>query len=150
MIRLKHPLRFTFGFVMLVFLVVAFTSFASANTIPGSAAGIIETPVDLENVLPADCQSLQLDNVISGNGVILGTIDSDLIYGGSGADTIRGFNQQDCILGGGGDDVIFGGNSEDVILGGDGDDIIDGGNGPDICYGGSGFDTFINCESAVQ
>lgn len=128
-------------------VVAAITSLAAANTVPASGAGLTATPVAVDFLIPPECRFFKLDNVISGSGVIAGTIQSDLILGGPGADTISGFNQKDCILGGGGNDTLLGGNAEDVLVGGAGDDRLNGGNGMDICYGGPGADTFSNCET---
>ena len=53
----------------------------------------------------------------------------DLLYGGSGDDTLTGGNGTDAIYGGSGTDNITGNNSPDNIYGGFGADIIDPNDG---------------------
>lgn len=65
---------------------------------------------------------------------------NDLIYGGSGADTILGQYGADTIYGGSDADAIFGGYGSDHIDGGTGGDVIFGGDGNDIAFGGEGDD----------
>ncbi len=83
--------------------------------------------------------------------------DGDLVYGGTGDDTIddvSGFNHtynatiygetgNDVIYGGDGDNLIDGGDDDDVISAEAGDDRITGGAGNDILSGGAGDDTFV-------
>ncbi|HYC66700.1 MAG TPA: calcium-binding protein [Brevundimonas sp.] len=57
---------------------------------------------------------------------------AELVFGGSGDDTLQG---------GIGDDVFYGELGQDVIFGGGGDDFIDGGRDGDVIDGGEGSDT---------
>lgn len=65
---------------------------------------------------------------------IIGTEDSDFIYGTSTYQTISA---------GGGDDYILLSSLGDVAYGGDGNDTIDAGSGQDTLLGGQGDDTYI-------
>ena len=64
----------------------------------------------------------------------------DLLYGGSGDDTLSGLNGDDGLHGGSGSDLLIGGNHEDALYGGSGDDVLHGGNHADSLYGGTGDD----------
>ena len=85
----------------------------------------------------------------TGDDVILGTNDADVINGLAGDDTICGLGGDDVINGGGGADTIYGGSGDDV-LGGQGDvdtiygqggaDRLNGGLGADVLWGGAGDD----------
>ena len=55
----------------------------------------------------------------------------DLIYAGSGNDTVKGNDGDDKIYGGSGNDTINGNNGCDTIIGGYGADKLTGGNGDD-------------------
>ena len=66
--------------------------------------------------------------------IALGTGRSDLIYAGSGNDTVKGND---------GDDKIYGGSGSDTINGNIGCDIIIGGYGADNLRGGNGNDRFV-------
>lgn len=73
--------------------------------------------------------------------------DRDLVYGGSGNDTIRTGDDADTIHGDDGDDyidagvdadLVYGGGGNDTIIGSEGADTIQGGAGDDLIYGGLG------------
>ncbi|MFE3835667.1 Hint domain-containing protein [Pseudogemmobacter sonorensis] len=73
--------------------------------------------------------------------------DRDLVYAGSGDDTIITGDDADTIYGGRGNDyidggidadLIYGGRDNDTIIGGEGADTIYGGHGDDLIYGGLG------------
>ncbi len=51
---------------------------------------------------------------------------SDVIYAGTGDDTVYGNNGNDEIYGGAGNDILYGESGSDNIYGGDGNDFIDG------------------------
>lgn len=72
--------------------------------------------------------------------------DSNLLFGGSGNDTIRGGAGNDTIYGNSGNDTIFGNGGNDTIYGGKGDDILSGGVGDNVLRGDSGNDLFIADE----
>ena len=62
---------------------------------------------------------------------------------GSGNDLVYGDENNNVIIGGTGNDEIYGRDGDDVIFGGAGDDWIVGGIGDDNLAGGAGADTFI-------
>ena len=62
---------------------------------------------------------------------------------GSGDDLVYGDENNNVIIGGTGNDEIYGGDGDDVIFGGAGDDQIVGGAGDDNLVGGTGADTFL-------
>ena len=72
----------------------------------------------------------------------------EIIWGGSGDDTLDGAQGKDVVFGTGGDDVLIGGNSRDALLGGDGDDRLEGGKGNDLLIGGSGDDVLLGGKGA--
>ena len=65
----------------------------------------------------------------------------DLIYGGTGNDTIITGDDADTIFGGTGNDTITAGIDDDYVEAGDGADLINAGHGSDTVYGGIGNDT---------
>lgn len=69
-----------------------------------------------------------------------GTIDSNWIYGGGGADQIFGRGGNDYLLGEDGVDTLFGNEGDDWLYGGAGDDHLLGGAGADTLIGEGGFD----------
>ncbi|WP_261340975.1 hypothetical protein [Rhodopirellula sp. MGV] len=75
-----------------------------------------------------------------GNDTINGSDGHDLLYGGGGADTLFGNGGNDEIHGGDAADRIFGGEGQDAIYGDSGADYIDGGAGYDVIHGGDGDD----------
>jgi Ca2+-binding RTX toxin-like protein len=64
-------------------------------------------------------------------GLLLGSINDDVIYGAQGNDIITGKEGNDLIEGGSGNDYILGNEGNDTISGGVGNDTIDGGLGYD-------------------
>ncbi len=89
---------------------------------------------------------------------IMGTVGTDIIYGGDGNDLITGngldvtyadSNNElhggagnDTFFGSGGIDIIYGDSGNDTLIGYGGDDILLGGLGDDTMDGGSGDDIF--------
>jgi len=71
---------------------------------------------------------------------MVGTSHDDVLYGGSGNDTIVGRGGSDYANGGQGDDLVRGGNGSDILQGSAGDDVVRGGNGQDLVDGGAGAD----------
>jgi len=122
---------FLFGLIALI-LISVITAFAASIDINSSNVGIESIPVSAEDIKPPACSALVLTNIVSGAGMITGTVGNDLILGSSGNDTIDGGEGYDC------------------IVGGDGDDIIDGDSETDVCVGGAGSDNFSNCETEIQ
>ena len=66
--------------------------------------------------------------------------DRDLVFGGSGNDTILTGDDQDTIFGDSGSDSIDAGFDDDFVYGGADDDTIEGGEGADTVYGEAGDD----------
>ena len=64
----------------------------------------------------------------------------DLIYGYGGDDNLLGGRNNDKIDGGEGNDSLNGGSGSDILQGGPGDDSLAGGSGNDILNGGPGND----------
>lgn len=71
---------------------------------------------------------------------IIGSADSDHLFGGDFGDDFDGRSGDDSIVGGGGNDTLTGGIGNDYISGGDGDDLISGGTGNNTLVGGAGDD----------
>ncbi|MCL2021747.1 MAG: hypothetical protein FWG81_06575, partial [Betaproteobacteria bacterium] len=63
--------------------------------------------------------------------------------GGSGDDILVGTEENDMMRGGAGNDILIGGEGNDKICGESGDDIIIGGKGNDYLDGGAGDDTYV-------
>ena len=82
----------------------------------------------------------------SGNDTVEGGDGFDLIHGGSDDDLLKGEGGNDLVRGGSGNDTIEGGEGNDRLLGGSGDDSIDGGAGDDRIWGGEGNDTLTGGE----
>jgi len=74
-------------------------------------------------------------DTISGFEHLIGSNESDKLYGDDRANSINGGMASDLIEGRGGDDILTGGGNLD------GDDTIDGGEGNDRISGGGGNDT---------
>ena len=81
----------------------------------------------------------------------------DVIYGGSGNDTIEGNGGDDTIHGGSGSDTINGNDGNDTIIGGYGGDQLTGSNGDDIFVylsaidsNSTQFDTIIDFTSGTD
>lgn len=88
------------------------------------------------------------DDVLTASGAI----ESVLIDGRGGNDTITGSDFNDTLRGGDGDDLLQGGAGDDTLVGGPGFDTLLGGNGNDRLYisgyddwgdGGDGYDTVV-------
>lgn len=81
-----------------------------------------------------------------------GTLDADVLRGGSGSDRLIGRAGEDELFGEGGDDVLegqgqsdllYGGEGADYLLGGEGADVLEGGPGEDVLMGGPGADAYV-------
>lgn len=114
-----------FGLVVLVISSVI-TAIAATNTIPATRLDNQTSSITPNDVKPPSCITLDLQDIISGSGIITGTEGNDLILGSAGNDTINGLGGTDCILSGGGDDTISGGSNNDICnSGGDAEDSFD-------------------------
>jgi len=76
----------------------------------------------------------------SGDDIISGTKNDDVIDGLGGNDVIKGGQGDDCLIGGDGNDQLKGGKGADEHFGGAGNDSIRGGHGNDELNGGAGDD----------
>jgi Ca2+-binding RTX toxin-like protein len=159
-------------FLPLIFLLILLSTnsaLAGANIVPITRVDEYGDSIVPNDLKPAECSSITVDEITAGSGTINGTNSNNLILGsnlsdiinasnagskwltncilgGSGDDTINGSKKAEIILGGPGNDILRGRRGDDILYGGPGDDIIRGGMGYDICYGGGGNDTFIDCE----
>ena len=87
-----------------------------------------------------------LRNIIyagSGNDTVYGGAQDDVLVGEAGADLIYGMDGDDAAWGGGGNDSLYGGSGNDGLVGDGGDDLLDGGSGADSMWGGLGNDTYV-------
>jgi len=119
---------------------------AATNTIRTGGLSHTSHPLTANQLKPAECNGIDLKNIVDLSQGDSATQGNDLILGTTGNDTINGKKGNDCIIGGGGNDEISGNRGDDVILGGDGDDIIVGGRDNDTCYGNDGNDT-LTCDT---
>lgn len=78
----------------------------------------------------------------SGDDTISGGAGPDTLSGGAGNDTLDGQSGPDTLSGGAGNDVLLGGVGADILEGDGGKDVLIGGLGKDILEGGGGADTF--------
>jgi Ca2+-binding RTX toxin-like protein len=100
---------------------------------PSSTSSYTVSPTNgVATVTIADQGSLG-DASLSTNQTVSGTATANLIFGGSGNDTLSGLA---------GDDVLTGNAGKDRLDGGDGNDTLIGGPGADILVGGAGADLF--------
>lgn len=94
-----------------------------------------------------------LDATALGSAVamnVTGSMFSDVIVTGGGADTISGGKGNDEIASGAGNDTVNGGEGDDTLIGGAGDDVLIGGEGLDTITGGAGNDTINLTETTAQ
>ncbi|MEW8110519.1 MAG: calcium-binding protein [Candidatus Thiodiazotropha endolucinida] len=92
------------------------------------------------------------NDIIAGNGndnVLIGFAGNDDIDAGAGADRAHGGAGADTINGDGGNDLLHGGAGGDTLYGDAGNDILYGGDGLDTLYGGGGDDTFVFMDDSA-
>ncbi len=77
---------------------------------------------------------------LGGNDTVIGSTDSELIFGNEGQDSISADSGNDTLFGGKDNDQLDGGNDNDSILGHLSDDLLRGGDGNDTLLGGKGND----------
>jgi len=94
---------------------------------------------DIINVV-VDGPSITYVDAGSGDDIIEGSDERDIIFGGEGDDTVNGNGGDDWINGGAGNDTLNGNNGLDFIIGGSDDDVLTGGDHDDHIYGGFGND----------
>ncbi|HTU10089.1 MAG TPA: hypothetical protein VMG08_04240 [Allosphingosinicella sp.] len=95
------------------------------------------------------------NDVLNGNGnrdVLFGQEGNDQLNGVGGDDLLRGHDGNDVLAGGQGEDYLVGGRGDDDLAGGDGADFLhdyvgrnrlDGGVGDDLIFSESPYDTII-------
>lgn len=79
----------------------------------------------------------------AGDDVFRGSWHDDLVFAGSGNDSISGEGGNDWIFGQGGNDQLHGGAGNDVLLGQAGNDALYGDAGRDTLFGHDGADYFF-------
>lgn len=104
----------------------------------------------------SDVEVLEIDSMLitgtRGNDTLTGTSFDDRLVGLQGNDVIDGGNGNDTLIGGPGNDLLrgnrgsdrlFGGTGNDTLIGGGGNDYLNGGSGRDRLIGGPGSDRFV-------
>ena len=81
----------------------------------------------------------------SGNDTIFGQDDADTLHGDQGDDLLYGGIDNDSLYGGEDNDTLLGEHGDDALFGGIGNDSLHGGDGADTIFGGDG-DDFIRGE----
>jgi len=108
----------------------------ASTTVPTSNAGETVHSLSVNEIAPAACSGIALQDIIIGSGNIQGTANNDLILGSSGSDTLNG---------NGGNDCMVGGNH------GTTKDNFKGGAGNDVCIGdGANRDAYNSCATIVN
>ncbi|MEL7467315.1 MAG: Hint domain-containing protein [Pseudomonadota bacterium] len=103
-----------------------------------------------DRITSAETDSRSDDRIYAGagNDTITMSGGDNVLYGGTGRDTISGGQHEDTIFGGNDADDIGGGAGNDQIDGGAGNDQLDGGAGNDTLTGGAGSDVFVVSSGA--
>lgn len=114
------------------------TSSTTAVAPPQAPQGSGDNPGDSD--IPADSGGQQ-DGGSSGTGGE--SAGGDVLYGGTGDDTLLGGAGPDTLVGGAGDDTLDGQAGPDELSGGPGNDLLLGGVGSDILEGDGGADVLI-------
>lgn len=74
----------------------------------------------------------------SGNDIIIGTTESEVLHGGAGDDRLFASGGNDTLFGDDGRDILTGSNGADILIGGTGNDTLLGGPGDDVYRWGRG------------
>jgi VCBS repeat-containing protein len=115
----------------------------TGSSVPGGAQDVFVYTVSDSYGGEVDGQlTFSFNNIMTGSGVIQGTVFDDEIYGGSGLDRIFGKEGNDRLYGNGGNDRLHGGPGNDTLSGMGGADLLTGGAGADVLIGGLGADRF--------
>ncbi len=107
----------------------AYTSGVTADLRNGEISPLVGGVTSVENVIGG-----------SGNDVLNGNDEDNLLNGGGGDDIIHGW---------GGNDTLYTGNGHDIVYGDDGDDVLYVQPGDHILYGGDGYDTAYIWSGAI-
>ncbi len=92
--------------------------------------------------------ALDVAELFTGAGAILGSIGNDIFEGGSAAEFVALGAGNDTLIGLEGDDTLFGGDGNDSLNGSVGNDFLSGGAGADVIDGGTGHDTLSFADLA--
>jgi hypothetical protein len=99
----------------LVLLLVSFLfgigfTHASTSTLPetGGVDMVVQSTITANDLKPAECAGLNLQNIVTGSGSFAGTTGNDLILGSAGSDIIDSLAGNDCLVGGDGVDQLYG------------------------------------------
>ena len=106
----------------------------------------------IQNFYSATTSAYQLDKILFADGtswntatikakLLLGTTESDYLYGYASNDSISGLGGSDTLYGAAGNDTLDGGASSDWLYGDEGNDKLLGGSGNDTLYGVNGNDS---------
>jgi Ca2+-binding RTX toxin-like protein len=146
-------LIYRLGFLCLITLglLSVISAFATSNIIYESGADDDSIGISPNELKPSQCSGLNLTNVVTGSGFIIGTNSNDLILGSASGDIIFARQGDDCVVSGAGNDIIRGNNDNDYLLAGSGDDNLRGNSGTDVCNGQSGSDSgHSSCETEID
>jgi Ca2+-binding RTX toxin-like protein len=149
---LRSVRRFFWGAILALAVTSLFSVFAATNTIAESGAGDRSIAITLNDFRPPEC-TMNVDNLVAGDGNLNGTAGNDLMLGGSVGQMIRGGRGDDCLLAGAGDDQLSGNQGNDILLAGVGEDNLRGNQDYDLCYGGNDSDADSannTCEEQYQ
>ncbi len=81
---------------------------------------------------------------------LVGSLNDDILYGDSTANSIDGSAGNDTIDGGAGNDTLLGGSGDDVLIGGAGADVLDGGSGINTAdYSTSSAAVIVSLDGSV-
>jgi Ca2+-binding RTX toxin-like protein len=137
--------------VLMLGLLSVISAFATSNIIYESGADDDSIGITANQLKPSECNGLNLTNVVTGSGFIVGTNANDLILGSSSGDVVFARQGDDCVVTGAGNDVLRGNNDNDYLLAGSGDDNLRGNQGTDVCNGQSGSDSgHASCETEID
>ncbi|WP_315900559.1 calcium-binding protein [Maritimibacter alkaliphilus] len=119
----------------------------ASDTLRGGDGSDVLNGGDGDDILIGGETVADLRDVIyggTGNDSVDGGYGNDELRGDAGNDTLEGNYGADTVIGGDGDDLLTGGTWGDALFGGDGADFLNGGFGHDQVNGGAGADRFYH------
>jgi Ca2+-binding RTX toxin-like protein len=142
----SSPLEYAFGFSGGVPNSLEITTTDTTPTCDGLAAtitgdGVVTGTKNADVIVTGDGNDT-VDGG-AGNDVICTGEGDDSVNGGLGADRVYGQGGNDVIAASSGDDLLFGGDANDIVNGGGGNDIVNGDAGDDKINGGVGDDSVV-------
>jgi Ca2+-binding RTX toxin-like protein len=128
-----------------------------ALTGPEVNAALVSRTIDANTLFTAGGTTLDGRAITSaqvlftgtGDDTILGGIGNDSLFGRAGNDILRGNLGNDMLSGGEGDDQLFGGLGTDTLWGGTGNDALQGGTGEDTAFFASTFKELTVTKTAT-